>query len=76
VLLLALAGTSAEFIDRLYRQLPRPEAQRLRRQIEQQGPITLRDVAESQRRLALLAEKLADDGEIEIPGRRPRAMVA
>jgi flagellar motor switch protein FliG len=66
-LLLALAGASSELVDRVYQQLPRREAQRLRQQIEQQGPIALRDVHEAQRRLAALVGKLAAAGEIEIP---------
>jgi hypothetical protein len=76
LLLLALAGASSTFIQRVYRQLPRREAQLLQRQIEQQGPIALRDVAEAQRRLAALAGKLAAAGEIEIPRTRRLAMAA
>jgi flagellar motor switch protein FliG len=69
-LLLALAGASGELVARVYQQLPRRDAERLRRQIEQQGPIALRDVHEAQRRLAALAAKLAAAGEIEIPDTR------
>jgi flagellar motor switch protein FliG len=70
LLLLALAGASPEFIDRVYRHLPRREAQLLRRQIEQQGPIALRDVREAQHRVAALANQLAAVGEIEVPDPR------
>jgi hypothetical protein len=69
-LLLALAGASTALMDRVYGQLPRRDAQLLKRQIEQQGPISLRDVAEAQRRVAALAVKLVYEGEIEIPGVR------
>ncbi len=67
VLLLALAGASDELMRRVYAQLPRREAGLLRRQIEQQGPISLRDVEAAQRRLANLASALADEGTIQSP---------
>ncbi len=69
-LLLALAGASPAFIEQVYRQLPKREAQLLRRQIEQQGPIVLRDVTEAQRRVAVIASRLAAAGEIQVPGAR------
>ena len=70
VLLLALAGASKTFIEKIYRQLPRADAQALRQQIEQQGPIRLRDVEEAQRRIGLVAAQLAESGEINLPAPR------
>lgn len=67
VLLLALAGASDELMRRVYAQLPRREAGLLRRQIEQQGPISLRDVEAAQRRLARLASAMADEETIKPP---------
>jgi flagellar motor switch protein FliG len=75
-LLLALAGATSSFMEKVYRQLPKREAQLLRRQIEQQGPIVLRDVAEAQRRVAVIASQLVETGEIELPGARRFAMAA
>jgi flagellar motor switch protein FliG len=76
VLLLALAGASAELIAKIYRQLPRSDADTLRRQIEQQGPIRLRDVEAAQQRIGRIAGELADTGEIELPISRRFAMAA
>jgi hypothetical protein len=76
LLLLALAGASEPLIERVYQQLAPREAGLLRRQIEQQGPISLHDVAEAQRRLARLAAELALQGLIELPPQRRFAAAA
>ncbi|MCA9269616.1 MAG: hypothetical protein KDA41_14140 [Planctomycetales bacterium] len=65
MLLLALAGASERLMARVYGQLPRREAEMFRRQIEQQGPISLRDVDEAQRRMAALAGALAAEGVVD-----------
>ena len=75
-LLLALAGASPEFMKKVYGQLPRDDAQSLRRQIEQQGTIRLRDVEEAQRRIGMIAAKLATEGQVQGLAARRLAMAA
>lgn len=67
VLLLALAGASGRLMERIYGQLPARQARQLRQQIEQQGPISLRDVVQAQRHLGKIAAQLAAAGEIDEP---------
>lgn len=76
ILLLALAGASPRLMERVYAQLPRADAEALRRQIEQQGTIALRDVEEAQRRIARIAGRLAADGTIEVETARSFAAAA
>ena len=75
-LLLALAGAEPAFIQKVYDQLPRDDARTLRRQIEQQGTIRLRDVEEAQRRIGLVAAALAANDEIGLSNPRRLAVAA
>ena len=76
VLLLALAGASGPLMEKVYSQLPRAEATALQRQIEQQGPITLRDVEEAQRRISKIAGRLAAEGKVRVPAAKRFAFAA
>lgn len=70
VVLLALAGASENLITKVYRQLPRADSQALKRQIEQQGTIRLRDVEEAQRRICQIAIQLASADTVALPKAR------
>lgn len=67
IALMALAGADASFVDRLMRQLPRPEAKSLRRRMESLGPLQLNDLAHAQDQIGELASHLAARGEIKVP---------
>lgn len=67
VALLALAAAEPKFVDRLLRQLPRREAQSLRRRMEGLGPVQLKDLAHAQEQIAELASRLAAGGKIKVP---------
>jgi flagellar motor switch protein FliG len=65
--LLALAGASHDFVQRILQQLPVQEAGVLRRRMQQLGPIRLDDVEFAQLRLADVAQRLLENGEITMP---------
>jgi flagellar motor switch protein FliG len=65
--LLALAGATPAFVDRLLKQLPTREAKSLRRRMEQLGPLRLSDIAEAQATIAKVAEGLIAAGAIDSP---------
>ena len=65
--LLALAGASHDFVQRILQQLPVREAGVLRRKMQQLGPIRLDDVEFAQLRLADVAQRLIENGEITMP---------
>ena len=75
VVLLATAGASEALTEKVYRQLPRSDAQALRRQIEQQGTFHLRDVETAQEQIGQIAGKLATAGTIQLP-QAPRFITA
>lgn len=62
--LLALAGASPQFVERLLRQLPTREAKRLRRRMEQLGPLRLSDIEQAQMTIAATAARLMETGLI------------
>jgi flagellar motor switch protein FliG len=67
-LVLALAGATESFAERVARQLPPAESKRLLRSINSLGPTRLADVEAAQRELAAIAEKLlARHDVIELP---------
>jgi len=70
ILLLALAGAGENMMHKVYAQLPRSDAAALRRQIEQQGPIRLRDVEEAQRHIGRIAAEMAAEGDVTLPPAR------
>jgi flagellar motor switch protein FliG len=55
---LALAGASETFVERVMRQLPGVEARRLRRAIRSLGPTRLTDLEKAQQDLAAIAETI------------------
>ena len=65
--LLALAGASHDFVQRILQQLPAREAGLLQRKMQQLGPIRLDDVERAQLRLADTAQRLIEDGDIAMP---------
>lgn len=65
--LLALAGATPAFVDRLLKQLPTREAKSLRRRMEQLGPLRLSDIAEAQATIAKVAAGLIAAGAIGSP---------
>jgi flagellar motor switch protein FliG len=67
VTILALAGASEPFVERILGQFRGRESRLLRRQMEQLSPLRLSDVAHAQQRLVQHASQLASDGVIEIP---------
>ncbi|MHB8955777.1 MAG: FliG C-terminal domain-containing protein [Pirellulaceae bacterium] len=65
--LLALAGASHDFVERILQQLPARDAGLLQRKMQQLGPIRLDDVEHAQKRLADVAQRLVEEGEIAMP---------
>lgn len=65
--LLALAGASHDFVQRIRRQLSPREAALFERRLQQLGPIRLDDIERAQLRLADTAQQLIDAGEIAMP---------
>ena len=65
--LLALAGASHDFVQRIRRQLSPREAAMFERRLRQLGPIRLDDIERAQLRLADIAQQLIDAGEIATP---------
>ncbi len=73
--LLALAGASHDFVQKILAQLPSREASQLDRKIQHIGPLRLDDVQRAQQQLADIAQQLIDEGQIVLPG-QPRFAVA
>jgi len=67
ILLLALMGASPELIDRITAPLSATDNRRLRRQMEQIGPLQLQDITTAQRLVAKAATQLIGDGRIQWP---------
>ncbi len=67
VVLLALAGADESLMRRVLQPLSPREARELRRKIERQGPLRLKDVQLAQQRLTLLARRLVAEGRIAPP---------
>lgn len=64
ITLLALAGASPEFVQRVMRPLSPREARTLRRKMERLGPIRLSDIAAAQRAVARVATQMVNDGRL------------
>jgi flagellar motor switch protein FliG len=65
--ILALAGASHKFVQRILRGMPNRESRMLERKMQQLGPLRLIDVERAQAALAQLAEQLFDEGKITRP---------
>jgi flagellar motor switch protein FliG len=65
--LLALAGASHDFVQRILQQLPAREAGLLQHKMQQLGPIRLDDIERAQLRLADVAQRLIEEGDIVMP---------
>jgi flagellar motor switch protein FliG len=76
LVLLALAGASREFVDRILQPLEPRESRQLRRHMEQIGPLQLQDITRAQQALASHAIQLASEGRITIHNRRRFVMAA
>ena len=76
LVLLALAGASHEFIDRILQPLDQRESRMLQRQMEKIGPLQLQDITRAQQALASHAIQLASDGRISIHNRRRFVMAS
>lgn len=61
----ALLGAPAALVNRVLHVLPKDDSKWLRRQLDEPGPIRLRDVEEARRRIARLATELNRSGRIE-----------
>ena len=64
---LALAGASAEFVERLAKRLPSRDAKQLRKSLAKLVPTRLSDVEQAQHEIAVRAHRLADAGRILAP---------
>lgn len=71
---LALAGADDSLLERIVKPLTPPEAKKMRRLIEQLGPIRLSDVEDAQREVARIARQLALEGTIDLPAGRVLAV--
>lgn len=75
LLVLALAGSRAEFAERVFELFPSEESAALGEALSHLGPTRLSDVEEAQRELAELARQLEQRGEIA-PDVRVRARLS
>jgi flagellar motor switch protein FliG len=73
VVVLALTGADAVLVDRVLEVMPETDGRVLKKRLQQPGPIRLRDVEEARRRLAALADRLAQQGHIRLPVRTATA---
>ncbi len=71
VLLFGLVGAEPYFVERVLRELRTADAEALRYQLANLGPLSLHDVEESRRRFCETAWRLALAGRIRLPGVRP-----
>lgn len=62
LVVLALTGASSQMLDRWIENLPRPDADSILRQLNDPGPIRLRDVETAQDELVALARHLQQQG--------------
>lgn len=67
---LALVGAPPEWIQRFLDLLPGSTARLIQRELNHLGPTRLSDVEEARQRLAALAERLAAQRRIRVPGQR------
>jgi len=67
ITLVALTGAPPEFVERIVSRLPRRQRRNFIREMEQTGPLRLRDIELAQMNLADLAFSMAVAGEIHIP---------
>ena len=67
VLLLALLGASPELMNRITAPLSTTDNRRLRRQMEQIGPLQLQDITTAQDLVAKTATRLIAEGRIQWP---------
>jgi flagellar motor switch protein FliG len=66
IAILALIGATPEVIDRALERLPPGEARIIRGQLDNPGPIRLRDVEQARQELADLARRLATEGRLAL----------
>lgn len=71
---LALAAADESLLERIVKPLTPLEAKKVRRMIEQLGPVRLSDVEEAQREIARIARQLALEGTIDLPAGRVLAV--
>jgi flagellar motor switch protein FliG len=71
LIVLALAGASAQWIERVARALPLDQARALERGLPHLGPVRLSDVEEAQQALADFAVEMEERGEVML-GAQPR----
>ena len=64
---MALLGAEQRLTDRLLGVLPRSEANRVRKQLKCPGQLRLQDVEDARNSLMLLAQELADAGQLRLP---------
>jgi|GEM_PF-1827182 flagellar motor switch protein FliG len=76
LVLLALAGASQDFVQRIMQPLDEHEGKLLQRRMQQIGPVQLQDIARAQQLLASQAIRLAIEGRITIANRRRFVMAA
>lgn len=67
VALLALTGAEERLLGRVMNQLPAREVAVLRERLEHPGPVRLREIELAQNQLATVANRLVQDGEIQLP---------
>ncbi len=75
VMVLALLGADPLLVDRVLEVIPETDGRVLQDRLRNPGPIRLRDVEEARRRLAALAERLAQQGQIRLPPQRTKTEV-
>jgi len=68
VLSVALKGADPAIADKIYRNMSKRAAEILKDDIAAKGPVRLAEVEEAQRAILIVAQQLAEDGEIMLGG--------
>jgi len=74
--LLALAGASHQFVQRILSYLPQDEATQLRGRIQQMAPMRLDDIQRAQYQLVRIAQHLIEEGTVTLPGKHRLSVAA
>jgi flagellar motor switch protein FliG len=67
LVLVALVGAPPELIERILRPFSPEEAEILQHRLNHPGPLRLRDVEDARQQIADLAQRLAQQGRIDLP---------
>lgn len=74
-LAIALKAASDEVKDKIFRNMSARAGEMLKEEIEDMGPVRMKDVLDAQQKIAALIQEMEASGEVIISGRRGETMV-